>query len=182
MDTIKCNLSTKSFRDAANKIRKYREELESKCQQFCKELIEAGAEVTTAVLQQHVDTGLTIGSLEIIEEGSDGNYSARLVVSSDAILFLEFGSGLIGQGTADHAGKFGYGSGTYPGKGHWDDTDVWVNYGGGLRVHHEYGWVYYGDDGKKHFSEGMVASMPMYQGGEEMKRKLDEIKDRVFKW
>ena len=132
------------------------------------EVAEAGYQVTRAVLQQNVDTGLTIGSMEIVDESSNGNFRVKVVVSSDAILFLEFGSGLIGEGTAIHAGQFGMGSGTYPSdKGHWADPS---------------GWWYYDEAGKRRHSRGMIATMPMYQGGKEMEMRWREIANKVFKW
>ena len=175
-------LSAASFREAARKVREHREEIQAKCEELCTALIGEGYVVTHSILESHIDTGKTIGSIEIIQSKESGKVSASLQVTSDAILFLEFGSGLIGQGTAPHAGEFGMGSGTYPGKGHWDDTDVWVHYGNGLSVHHDQGWVYYGDDGKKHFTEGMVASLPMLTAVQTMKRKMQVIAERVFKW
>lgn len=181
MKKVKCSLSAKSFRDLAESIREYKDSLETKCTQFVNDVAQAGYEVVNAILQEHVDTGLTIGSLEIIEEAESGRYKARVVVSSDAILFLEFGSGLVGQDTAPHAGEFGMGSGTYPGKGHWADTDISVRYGN-RTVHYDQGWVYYDEAGHKKVSEGMVASMPMFYGGKAMDEQWREIAKRVFEW
>lgn len=158
---INCKLSGRSFREAAKAIHEYN--VEQRVQEFCRQLAEEGYKATYAILQMHVYSGQTIGSIQLIEEHN----AAKVVVSSDAILFLEFGSGLLGLGTAPHANDYdtAYGSGTYPGKGHWDDPN---------------GWHYIGDDGKLHWSQGMVASMPMYTGGSAMRLKLAEVARKVF--
>ena len=179
-EVIEIDLSPQSFAEAARKIREYRDSLESKVEEFCHEVANTGMEVINAVLSEHVDTGATIGSVTLEETGSGTKRKARVVVSSDAILFLEFGSGLVGQGTAPHAGEFGMGSGTYPGKGHWADTDITVRYGDGSVRHYDQGWVYYDEAGRKRVSEGMVAAMPMYLGGKAMEEALQEIAGRVF--
>ena len=171
-------LSAASFRDAAMKTRKVRERLEVQCEEFCTALISAGYAVTYSVLASHIDSGQTIGSLEIIEESSGGNFSATLRVSSEAILFLEFGSGLPGLGTAPHASDYGtpMGSGTYQPHARPQDRsgqyDNWNN---------PDGWFYY-KGGKKHHSYGMAASLPMYKGVKEMRSQIKEIAERVFKW
>ena len=52
-----------------------------------------------------------------------GDMAAAVVASGDAALFLEFGAGyLMGYG---HPEPLGYGPGTYPGKGHWNDPNGW---------------------------------------------------------
>ena len=49
--------------------------------------------------------------------------AAAVVASGEGALFLEFGAGyLMGYG---HPEPLGYGPGTYPGKGHWDDPNGW---------------------------------------------------------
>ena len=54
---------------------------------------------------------------------SRGDMAAAVVASGEGALFLEFGAGyLMGYG---HPEPLGYGPGTYPGKGHWDDPNGW---------------------------------------------------------
>lgn len=164
MKKIKCKLSANSFLKAAQQIRKYQEDLKRKCDEFTDELAGIGAMAVSSILYEHVDTGLTVGSLSV--EYDDYGYirKARVVVSSDAILFLEFGSG---QGEAGvHAGEFGMGPGTYPGKGHWNDPE---------------GWYYYDENGKRRHSRGMSASMPMFRGGKAMEAEMAKVAKKVFK-
>ena len=164
MKKINCVLSGNSFRNAAKKIREYQDEIKRKCDEFTDELAGIGAMTVSSVLYEHVDTGLTVGSLNVEYDDSGYARTARVVVSSDAILFLEFGSG---QGEAGvHAAEFGMGPGTYPGKGHWNDPN---------------GWYYYDEKGKRRHSYGMSASMPMYQGGKAMEDAMMKIAKRVFK-
>ena len=175
---ITCELSGKSFREAAKQVRAYRERLKRKIDLLIEKVAEAGYDVIEAVLEEHVDTGATIGSLNIVYSHRSGHYKARIVVSSDAILFLEFGSGLQGlNGAQNPAGvemPFPVGAGTYPSTvppqsedfANWEIPSP--------------GWHYIGDDGGMHWSTGMVASMPMYQGGEEMARVVHSIAEKVL--
>ena len=173
---IECNLSAKSFRDAAEKVRAYRNSLDARCQTFCKMLASTGYSVVKYILMEHVDTTATIGSLTLDESQQDGMYTAKIQVTSDAIMFLEFGSGLAGQGTAPHAGNYGtqYGSGTFPSKAKRQNPEYanWEN---------PEGWYYINGHGNLGRTTGMVASMPMYRGGQEMKRQMEMIARKVFK-
>ena len=165
-------LSGKSFRDAADWVRQYRDSLDAKVKQFCEELAEIGADVISADLATHdMGTGGTLDSLDIVYDGENGVYKATIRVTSDAILFIEFGSGLHGYG-APHIDHFPYGPGTYPPGPRQDpDYDNWEN---------PNGWLYYGDDGKLHWSDGMTPTYPMYKGSKEMEAKVVEVAKRVF--
>lgn len=167
-------LSGSSFRETARKIRKYREELERKIQVFTEELAEVGEVRIREILAEHEDTGATIGSVTLLTDGSKGYYEARVQVSSDAIMFLEFGSGLAGlEQPAIHAAEHGYGSGTYPSSAERQNPEYpnWAN---------PEGWQYIDGRGRLGRTTGMVASMPMYFGGKEMEQKLTEVAKRVF--
>jgi len=175
---IDCVLSGKSFREAAKQVRAYREELKRKVELLIELTAQAGYEVINSILEMHIDTGDTIGSLRIAYSHRSGHYKARIVVASDAILFLEFGSGLQGLNGAQNPAAvempFPVGAGTYPSTAppqHETLANWEIPYPG---------WFYIGDDGEKHWSTGMVASMPMYRGGEEMARVVQEIARKVF--
>ena len=164
------HLSEASFRDLAEKVRKYRDRLESLVTVFCEELARSGVTVISAILSEHVYTAETIGSVHIVSESADGVYTARIVMESDAIMFLEFGSGLLGAADEHPTGL--YGAGTF-GQAERQDPEYenWEN---------PEGWTYIGDDGKIHKSYGMQASMPMYRGAEAMQMRLNDIATRVF--
>lgn len=165
-------LSGESFRRLAKQIADYREELEKRCRIFEEKVARLGYEVIQAELVTHdAGVGKTLESMEFITENDGDTYICKVRVTSDAILFLEFGSGIVGQAGSQHplAGEMGYGPGTFPGKGHWDDPD---------------GWFYYDSDkgGKRFHTFGQAASMPMYQGGQEMEREFKNIAKEVFQW
>lgn len=164
-------LSGDSFRDTANRIRAFRDNIQNNIKTFCEELAKEGEIVIRAVLSEHVDTAETIGSVEIVSEGDGGTYIAKVQVTSDAIMFLEFGSGLVGLNGEQH--PYGvYGPGTFGQAPRQNpEYDNWEN---------PEGWFYKGNDGNYHKSFGMEASMPMYKGGEAMREKLHEVAKRVF--
>ena len=171
---IKMNLSVASVRAAIKELTAYQKRLEKQVEQFCEELAKEGETVIRADLATHTNgTGETLGSVKLVTEGSGGRYKAAVQVTSDAILFIEFGSG-INHSTiqAPHAGEFGMGPGTFgraprqnPLYENWANPD---------------GWHYYGEGGKLHWSDGMAPTYPMYKGGKKMEEKLSEIAKRVF--
>ena len=167
-------LPGESFRFNADAIRRHCQTLDFKCEQFVKEVADAGYKIVRTVLAEHVDTGATIGSLRIdTTSDSEDVYRAAVVVESDAIMFIEFGSGINHQAiSAPHAAEFGMGPGTFGNAPRQNpDYENWAN---------PDGWHYYGDDGKLHWSDGMYPSYPMYKGGKEMENRLQEIAERIF--
>lgn len=164
-------LSGDSFRETAKKIREYRENLMSLVETFCLELAKEGETVIRSIIVKHnKGTGETLGSVEIVSESGDGFYTARIRVTSDAIMFLEFGSGLLGATNVHPTGL--YGAGTFgqaprqnPEYENWENPE---------------GWFYKGNDGQYHKSFGMEADMPMYRGAAEMKVRLVDVAMRVF--
>lgn len=166
MKKIRVGLSVSEFKKAAEEVERYRKSLIKKCAQFTRELAELGLETSRAILRENVDTGETIGSLHI-EDDSHGNImNMKIVVQSDAILFLEFGSGIKYSGTKNpKASEMGYGPGTYPGKGHWDDPD---------------GWWYPDDNGGYSHTYGIEATMPMYNASVQMRDNITKLAKKVF--
>lgn len=163
-------LSGQSFRRLARDIMRYRREFDRKVKLFCEEVANEGQLVIMNVLAEHIDTGETIGSVKMISKGSNGVYKVSVQVTSDAILFLEFGSGL--NFAPPHAAEHGMGPGTFSRAKRQDpEFPNWAN---------PDGWWYYGNDGKSHKSYGMPASMPMYRGGKRMEEVISETAKRVF--
>lgn len=164
---ITFGLSSSEIQKAIQEIKSYQSELDYKCQKFAERLAEEGLSTAKAIIQRHVYSGETIGSLRIETDSAGKVTRLRIVVESEAILFLEFGSGIKYSNTENPlAGEFGYGPGTYPGKGHWNDPN---------------GWWYLGDDGEYHHTYGMEAQMPMYKASIEMAQKAVKIAKEVFK-
>lgn len=176
--TYKTYLSVKSVQHTIRQLEAYKKRLDSQIEEFCQEVAKAGMATINAVLSEHVETSVTIGSVKLITEGSasSGRYKALVQVTSDAILFLEFGSGRVGQGTAPHAGEHHMGSGTYP-----SEVPIQDPHGRYENWNNPNGWYYYGEDGKLYNTKGMAAVMPMYQGGKEMELRLAEIAKKVFR-
>ena len=170
----KTYLSSKSMRHTAQLLRNYQKRLEKQIEQFCEELAKEGETVIRAVLSEHVETGETIGSVQLVTEGSGqyGYYKAKVQVTSDAILFLEFGSGL--HYAAPHGmeqeppmipGSFSVAKRQNPEFPNWANPN---------------GWYYYDESGNRRWSNGMPPSMPMYRGGKAMEEKLESIARKVF--
>lgn len=172
MPRYKVGLSAREFRELADQIHDYRMDLQEKCEEFTKRLSEVGLQKAESILIEHVDTGQTIGSLRV-ENNSDGKVTKMaVVVESNAILFLEFGTGLVADSGEKNpkAGELGYGPGTYSnsqkGKGHWNDPNGW--------------WYQKEEGGEWYHTHGIEACMPMYKASVEMRDKIVEIAKEVF--
>jgi hypothetical protein len=159
-------LSVSEINSAIAQLRQYQLELNYKCQKFAEKLANLGLQTAKAILEKHIYSGETIGSLRIETDEVGAITRLRIVVESEAILFLEFGAGVKYSGTVNpKSADLGYGPGTYPGVGHWDDPN---------------GWWYLGDDGEYHHSYGIKAAMPMYQATVAMRQQIMSIAKEVF--
>lgn len=122
MPKITLKLNEASISQAIKEVRAYQKKVEAAGAEIAHRLGEIGYNVAYQVMSGHVFSGDTIGSLELIDKG-DGRYI--LTASSQSILFFEFGSGAkYGEGHP-WDDDFGFGPGTYPGNGHWDDPEGW---------------------------------------------------------
>lgn len=95
-----------------------------------------------------------------------------LRVSGEDVLFLEFGAGILYSSASNPlAAQMGYGPGTYPGKGHWNNPN---------------GWFYYSEDPEKIIarnssgrgiakSYGNPAFNAMYNTAQELKDVLPNM-------
>lgn len=152
-------------------IEEHKRWLREKTEELSKRLADMGYEFTARVLSEHVYSGATLGSLTV-EQVAPAHYVVK--AQSEAILFLEFGSGIQGYG---HPEPQGFGPGTYPGKGHWDDPK---------------GWWFETDDpnlivytnaktGKSYgHSYGNPPYMPMYGAVKELEGELESVVREVF--
>lgn len=127
-------------------------------------------------LQRLADIGVDTAKIHFSNASYDGDRTVdvdpawiddnTIVVqaSGKSVLFIEFGSGLIGYGH-ELAEQFGYGPGTWSdseqGKGHWADPK---------------GWYY--EHGKK--SYGNPPARAMYEASKEMRRQMLDIAREVF--
>lgn len=163
---ITMNLSPSSVNAAIRELQAYEKDLKEKCAAYGQALKQFGLTKLKIHLLPHIDSGETIGSITAIDESSGNIVKFRLCVTSEAILFLEFGAG-IKYSNAGHplASEFGYGPGTYPGKGHWNDPN---------------GWWYQDENGNWNHSYGQAASQPVYLTSLEMREQIVTLAKQVF--
>ena len=114
----------------------YKKSLKAKADALVRALAEMGATNVSLIYARTPYTGPKITDVTVEERG-EGKYA--IVASGQTVLFLEFGAGVTyGDG---HPQPMGYGPGTYPGKGHWDDPEGWYlpKSAAGARGVHTYG-------------------------------------------
>ena len=155
---------------AAEGILQYAAWLERKCDELASRLSEMGREVAMQIIAGHVFSGSTLAGLRV-EKLGEGRYAIK--AESEAILFLEFGTGIKGSG---HPEPNGYGPGTYPGQKHALDPKGWWFPTDDERLivrtdKNGQGWGH---------SYGMPPAMPMYKAVTELEQNLDAIVREVF--
>ncbi len=122
MPVIQMTLSEDSIDKAIERLKAYRHKVQKAGEEIAKRLGKLGYDVAYEVMSDHVFSGETIESLELVEEGEG---KLVLKAASQAILFFEFGAGAkFGDGHPWDE-DFGFGPGTYPGNDHWDDPEGW---------------------------------------------------------
>lgn len=151
---VEVDLSSRGLRELSNNLRDYQKWLERKSNELAKRLADMGATKTeinfdAAYYDGDEDHAITV-------EPIDGGYSVK--ASGRTVLFVEFGTGLIGYG---HPELHGMGPGTYPGKGHWNDPNGW--------------WYAHGQH-----SHGNPPNMPMYNTVKELEMELERVVKEVF--
>ena len=172
MRTIKISLNAESIEAAIKYLEQYKENLKESADQIVSSLAQLGYSVAASIIANHVFNGDTLSSLSV-ERVDDGRYI--LSAASQALLFLEFGAGLVGGGNP-LASEFGFGPGTYPGKGHWDDPHGWFYPTDDSRL-----IVKYGKDGQGlGHSYGTVPAMPFYLADEKIKQDTLRVAREVF--
>lgn len=148
------NLSERGIKELQNGLKEYEKWLKKKSDELCKRLADMGAQKAEVNFAAAYYDGNE--DHEITVEPIDGGYAVK--ASGNTVLFVEFGTGLIGYG---HPEPNGMGPGTYPGEGHWDDPDGW--------------WYAHG----KH-SHGNPPNMPMYSTVKELEQELERVVREVF--
>ena len=158
MKKITIELNPTSINKAIKDIRKLNAEWDRKIDEVTRRLSEIGATKASLGFSRAVYTGDNDVSISV--EPIENGYS--IVASGEAVLFLEFGSGVTyGYG---HPAPMNYGPGTYPGNGHWDDPR---------------GWWLPKDKGGLH-TYGNPPSATMYQTGKELQQEILRIAREVF--
>ena len=149
--------SKESIQAAEDQLRAYAAELDSKTKEICMRLADRGAARATF---DYGAVPLERNDVEVTSEETDRG--AKVTATGETVLFLEFGAGArMGYG---HPEPQGFGPGTYPGKGHWDDPKGWwipKEHGGG----HTY---------------GNPPAMGMYNASREMRDRAQEVAEEVL--
>ena len=155
--SISVDLSSKGISDLQKWLGEYDKWLKTKSEELCKRLADMGATKAEVNFLSAVYDGEEDSKVEVIPQG-ELCYKVR--ASGYTVLFVEFGTGLIGGGHPE-ASANNMGPGTYPGKGRWDDPNGW----------------YYAHG--KH-SHGNPPNMPMYNAVKELEQDLERVVKEVF--
>jgi hypothetical protein len=140
---------------AQRRLDEYFADLIEKANTVCERLATIGAVRASLDFSRAIYNGTN--DVEVTVEPIDNGYAIR--ATGNAVLFIEFGSGAsYGYG---HPEQEGYGPGTYPGKGHWDDPN---------------GWWY----GNHEHSYGNPPAAAMYHAKQDVLQEVQRIADEVF--
>ena len=140
---------------AQRRFDEYVADLIEKANTVCERLATIGAVRASLDFSRAIYNGTN--DVAVTVEPIDNGYA--LHATGNAVLFIEFGSGAsYGYG---HPEPEGYGPGTYPGKGHWDDPNGW----------------WYGDH---EHSYGNPPAAAMYHAKQDVLQEVQRIADEVF--
>ena len=180
--TITMTLSQSSIQNAIKELQKYQNDLNRKCEEFCRRLTELGkitaqARVDESPLGKYVTITTDIqpekaGCKAILI--ATGATKKQMWQTKDGVrkadfntlLAVEFGSGIFYNSKQNpKAGELGFGVGTFPDQKHaFEDTWFWMDM-----------------DGVWHSSHGVKATMPMYNASTEMLLNIRKIAKEVFR-
>lgn len=140
---------------AQRRLDEYFADLIEKANTVCERLASMGAVRASLDFSRAIYNGTNDVSVSV--EPIENGYAIH--ARGNAVLFIEFGSGAsYGYG---HPEPEGYGPGTYPGKGHWDDPN---------------GWWY----GNHEHSYGNPPAQAMYNAKRDIQAEVQRIADEVF--
>lgn len=154
-------MSITSIRQGIKHLQDYQEWIERKAAELVDKLAAMGAVNASIDYSRAIYDGTNDISVTVENWGENRR---AIVATGSALLFIEFGAGVIGGGHPMD-GEFGYGPGTYPGQTHVPDPGYW--------------W-YTGDDGLSHFSRGNQPTMTMYLTAKELRERVEEVAREVF--
>lgn len=121
MPVIRMSISTASISKAITEVEQYRDRVKKSAEEIARRLSLMGYDVAYQIMSGHIYSGATLNSLTIVEKSPT---KFVLMAGSKALLFFEFGAGVIGYGHP-LAGKFGMGPGTFPDQKHALDPNGW---------------------------------------------------------
>lgn len=160
---IKLALSVESVNDAIKQVNAYGKSLERKCEELSKRLVELGVEVAKVTVRK--DTGELESGIRF-EKGLDGEY--LLVSEGEYAIFVEFGTGVVGQGTYPGNLLPGYGYDERRTPAAHDPIDPTI-------------WYYRDRDGRVRSTRGQTANAYMATSAEAMRNAILATAKEVFK-
>lgn len=172
MPTVRLTLDPHSIDAAIRELKAYADRLPKIADAIANGLAQMGYAVAVGIMANHIFDGNTINSLTVERQG-EGKYI--LYAESEALLFLEFGTGVRGYGHPK-AGDFGMGPGTYPGQTHALDPKGWwfPTTDPRLIVSEDFHGNTWGH------STGMPPAMPFYQAGQRIKQDILKVAKEAF--
>lgn len=144
--------------DFMRRLEDQKRRLEEKTSELVKRLADYGVEIADISFGSAKYDG--VNDVKVDFEEYD-EFTRAVVATGNAVLFIEFGAGVKYSGDK-HPEPQGYGPGTYPGKGHWDDPNGW----------------YYTHDKK---SYGNPPSSSMYKARKKIEDVFTRIAQEVFR-
>lgn len=137
---LKLYLSPGGIDKVIKGLEEYQKRIEVKGVEVCKQLAKSGAEYARKGYERDIlfypGQRDRMNDIKVYDDESLMGHS--FWAEGRALLFLEFGAGVTYGYGHPLADELGFGPGTYPGKGHWDDPDGWW-YFDGLHFAHTYG-------------------------------------------
>ena len=149
-------IDVSDFAKAIKNIEEREQWLRERTEELVQRLTDYGVLLASVAFEGAAYDGVNDVKVTFEEQGE---LTRAIVATGEAVLFIEFGAGVTyGFG---HPEPLGYGPGTYPGKGHWNDPN---------------GWYY--DHGKK--SYGNPPAEAMYNARKQIEEDIETIAQEVF--
>ena len=159
---VELELSSAGVKSLIREVEAYRASLEAKCDELCRRLAEIGVQASAQAVR--LDTGNLAASIRMEQEGE----CVYLVITDeDYAPFVEFGTGVVGQGTYEGVLPAGYGYDERRTPEAHDSEDPTR-------------WFYYDWEGRRRSTRGQTADGFMLAGAEVMRQMVVRIAKEVF--
>lgn len=121
--TVTVELSKSGIQQLRDMIERYAMSIDQRCDRFLERLADIGMRTASEGFSGAQYDGENDVSVRVERDSAT---TFRVVASGQAVAFIEFGSGVTMGYGHPVAGALGFGPGTYPGKGHWDNPKGWT--------------------------------------------------------
>lgn len=170
---IRCTLSPDSIDKAIAELERYKNDLKRKCNTLARRLAEMGALKASMIYSTAVYDGTNDITISVVRRGKGYVIKAN----GQSVLFVEFGAGVTYGYGHPMASELGYGAGTYPGKGHWNNPQGWWyptdNAGDSVKVSKKSGQAYA-------HTYGNPPNMAMYNTAKDLRDEIERVAREVF--